>query len=222
MKRIFAFIARAVRLCLRPVYKALKRLRLRNHGFSLITSNCCGGVIYHDLGQQFRSPTINLSIPPDEYIVFLEHLSEALSVDPQDAGVSGSGYPLGDLRFGDGQTVRIHFVHYRTFEEALDKWKERCARVDFDNLFVLLEAGNLVGPDVIRRFDDLDFKNKMLITAPENRGLYRNATAVDVYGKSYYPGKILEFRDTGLHPGRYLDAFDYVKWLNHPRKGAEK
>lgn len=218
MKRVFGFIARAIRFCVRPVYRALKRLRLRNRGFSLITNNCCGGVIYHDLGQQFRSPTINLSIPTDDYVVFLEHLPEALSTDPQDAGVSDSGYPLGDIRFNDGQTVRIHFAHYHSFGEALDKWKTRCGRVDPDNLFVLMEAGNLVEPDVIRRFDELDFKNKMIITAPENRDLYRNATAVDVYGDSYYPGKILALRNTGLHPGRYLDAFDYVGWLNHPEK----
>ena len=98
MKRVFGFIARAIRFCVRPVYRAVKRLRLRNRGFSLITNNCCGGVMYHDLGQRFRSPTINLSIPPDEYIVFLEHLREALSVEPQDAGRSSRGYPIGELR----------------------------------------------------------------------------------------------------------------------------
>ncbi|MGZ1316735.1 DUF1919 domain-containing protein [Lactobacillus delbrueckii subsp. bulgaricus] len=31
----------------------------------------CWGVIYHDLGLQFKSPTINLWFKPKDYIKFL-------------------------------------------------------------------------------------------------------------------------------------------------------
>ena len=33
---------------------------LRNRSFSLFSHNCLGGIMYHDLGVQFQSPTINM------------------------------------------------------------------------------------------------------------------------------------------------------------------
>lgn len=33
---------------------------LRNDSFTILSSNCIGGVIYHRLGKQFLSPTINM------------------------------------------------------------------------------------------------------------------------------------------------------------------
>ena len=48
------------------------RKRLKNHSFSLISSNCIGGILYHDVGEQFRTPTINLIIP--QFVTFAENL----------------------------------------------------------------------------------------------------------------------------------------------------
>ena len=47
---------------------------LKNTEFSLISSNCNGGFMLHDLGLQFRSPTVNLWIPPSDFIRFLRDL----------------------------------------------------------------------------------------------------------------------------------------------------
>lgn len=52
------------------------RKRLKNKNFSLITNNCTGGFIYHDLGLRFNSPTINLFFYKDHFFTFLEHLEE--------------------------------------------------------------------------------------------------------------------------------------------------
>jgi uncharacterized protein (DUF1919 family) len=37
-----------------------ERSRLTNKEVTIFSSNCIGGVIYHDLGLRFMSPTINL------------------------------------------------------------------------------------------------------------------------------------------------------------------
>ena len=49
------------------IFKALefnmikkKRLDLKNSDFTIISSNCLGGVISHKLGLKFMSPTVNL------------------------------------------------------------------------------------------------------------------------------------------------------------------
>lgn len=66
--------------------------RLKNHRFSLISANCIGGVLTHDVGEQFRSPTINLIIP--EFIKFAENLKFYLSQAPAIAGTTPEGYPI--------------------------------------------------------------------------------------------------------------------------------
>lgn len=38
--------------------------RLKNRDFSLLSSNCNGVFILHDLGLRFNSPTVNLWITP--------------------------------------------------------------------------------------------------------------------------------------------------------------
>ncbi|MBS6673553.1 MAG: DUF1919 domain-containing protein, partial [Haemophilus paraphrohaemolyticus] len=38
--------------------------RLSNHEMSVIASNCNGALILHDLGEQFRSPFVNLYLEP--------------------------------------------------------------------------------------------------------------------------------------------------------------
>lgn len=44
-------------------YRLYMKSRLQNHDFEIISSNCIGGILYHDVGEQFRTPTINLIIP---------------------------------------------------------------------------------------------------------------------------------------------------------------
>ena len=41
-------------------YELHMRKRLKNQDFTILCSNCIGGTIYHRLGLQFRSPTVNL------------------------------------------------------------------------------------------------------------------------------------------------------------------
>ena len=56
------------------LYKELKRKRLKNFNPTIISSNCNGGIIYHDLGLPFNSPTINLSMDTDDFIKLVSNL----------------------------------------------------------------------------------------------------------------------------------------------------
>ena len=44
----------------RKVYRMILRIKLKNKDFSIISSNCNGGVILSDLNIKFNTPTINL------------------------------------------------------------------------------------------------------------------------------------------------------------------
>lgn len=49
-----------------------QRKRLKNDNFTIISSNCIGGLIYHRLGKEFNSPTINLRFYQNEFIKFVQ------------------------------------------------------------------------------------------------------------------------------------------------------
>ena len=110
--------------------------RNKNKDFTLISRDCIGRVVYHQLGLRFLSPTINLFLTPSDFNQFCLNLKGYLSSElVQDNGAK-EDYPVGLLTANE-QTVRVHFMHYASFEEAKTKWDERTARVNYENLYVL-------------------------------------------------------------------------------------
>ena len=108
------------------------RKRLKNHDFTLLTSNCIGGIISNELGKKFLSSTVNTRIDPLDFIKFVANLREYLSLDLVfvDAGESFPVAKLGD--------VLINFVHYKTREEAETKWMERKKRINWNNVWIII------------------------------------------------------------------------------------
>ena len=196
---------------LRRLDRSLYRKRLRNTSFSLITNNCIGGIVSHDLGLQVRSPTVNLYFTDEDFILFCQHLRHYLGL-PVEKVDSELGYPVGALK-GDYGTVRVYFMHYGSFEEAKEKWEKRSSRVDFDNLYILMEAKKC-SRTILEQFDRLDFPNKAVLTDgphPEIRSSF--PIPGDFYGKKYTIGyKLLTYPKYGVR--RYMDVFDYVAFFN--------
>ncbi len=98
------------------LYKNRKIRRLKNNNPTIISSNCNGGMILHDLGLKFNTPTINLLFEASDYIKFVSDLDRYLSEDLVEAE-SDKPYPVGLI--GD---VRVYLMHYKSFNEAKDKW----------------------------------------------------------------------------------------------------
>lgn len=57
------------------------RKRIRNKDISIISMNCTGGILLHDLGLKFLSPTVNLFMRAEDFIKFCENLEYYLSID---------------------------------------------------------------------------------------------------------------------------------------------
>ena len=57
------------------------RSRFTNQDITILSMNCTGGILYHDLGLQFLSPTVNLYMKAEDFIKFCENLKCYLSID---------------------------------------------------------------------------------------------------------------------------------------------
>lgn len=196
----------------RRLYHKKKAKNCYRDKCTIICNNCTGGVILHDLGLKFDTPTINtLFYSADDFVFFVSNIREFSKADVFKINDSKYSYPVGGIKLGD-RVVKIGFVHYSTFEEGKRKWIERFARVDFDNMVILWEGKGIDEKQlislnalkekkmVISNLDDI-LSNKYLFYRGSN--LYEN----------WFPGKILEYKNIfGLK--RFLDDFDYIGLIN--------
>ena len=115
-------IGKILRKAYEKVSNIWYRMRLKNDNFTIITNTCIAGVMYHKLGKQFLSPTINLWMEDPDFYRFARNMDY---------------YFAQPLRFVQGidstptaycGDVVIHFNHYKSDEEANEKWEKRKKR----------------------------------------------------------------------------------------------
>lgn len=54
--------------------------------------------------------------------------------------------------------IKLWFNHYKTFEEARQKWQQRKKRINRDALFIEMQTDN---EKILERFEALPFKHKI-------------------------------------------------------------
>lgn len=111
------------------LYYSIARARLKNEDFTILCSTCLGGVIYHRLGKQFLSPTINLWMTQRDFIEFACNLKHYVSLKLNFIE-SNEETPVAML--GD---IIIHFNHADSEEQAEQEWLRRKARINYDNIY---------------------------------------------------------------------------------------
>lgn len=142
---------------LKKIEEAKELFNVEN--ISFISQNCIGGVIYHDMGLKFLTPTINLYFMANDFIKFVENLEYYMNLElvmREDTKVVTG--VLGD--------IEIYFLHYHTNEEALSKWNERKTRIAYDKIFVIQTDRDGFDDDSFERFKNIKY-HKALVTRNE-------------------------------------------------------
>lgn len=190
------------------VWFKILRIRLKNKNFTLITPNCIGGVIYHRLGLQFLSPTINLFFPnKKQYLEFVSDLKKYLSESLQFIETDVD-YPVAILG-----GIEIRFNHYKTKEEAYNAWERRKKRVKYDNLFIIMDDVKDIDYEDIKKFGSISCTGKVLFTA-KNYPEFDYVLPLSKYKGKDRVGIYMTEKEqfTSKYPFDY--DFDFVKWLN--------
>ena len=195
-------------LKIRSIKREYNRKRLKNRDFSLISSNCNGALILHDLGLRFNSPFVNLWIRPKDYIKMLKDLKGYMESDLVFVNEEGISYPIGLLK-----DIKVYFQHYSSREEALKKWNERKNRINYDNLFVIFTDRDGCTIEDIKEFDNIEsIKNKVVFTHSRTNDI-DSAVYIKGFENEDEVGNLYEYM-TPRKIKKYYDQFDYVRWFN--------
>ena len=182
--------------------------RLQNHGMTVISANCVGAFILHDLNEPFNSPFVNLYLSPNDFVRYLQNI-EFYQRQSLTFIESEKPYPVAKLA-----DLKVHFMHYRNSQEAQQKWLARSARMNLDNLFIMMtdkDDTQGIAYEDLAAFDQLPFKNKVVFTRkpyPE----FKSAFYIKGFEKQNQVGDLFTF--SGWNGVKYYDQFDYVTWFN--------
>ncbi len=183
-----------------------KRLKAKED-FSVISSNCYGAIILHDLGLQFNSPFVNLWVKPKDFIKYLKNIEYYNSLEMKFKKEKNIDYPIGVL-----DDIKINFQHYSTEKEAKEKWESRKRRINYEKLFIMFTDRDGCTYEDLKEFDSLPYDNKVVFTNKEYPDI-KSCFYIKGFENEKCVGHCYEFISP-LSNKRYLDQFDYVEWFN--------
>lgn len=202
-----------------PVYKMVDtyvsekcRRRLKNDEFTILCSNCIGGIIYHRLGKRFLSPTINLFLFQPDFVAFCVYLDYYLDKELRFIE-SEHDYPVAHLE-GDGRdipTITIYFNHDKEESTARANWEDRKKRIRRDNLFIILYNLDGMTVEQLRALEQVECRNKVVLTPkPLPEIPWSHYIKPNIHHQDSY-----NYLHKNLFGVRYFERrFDFVSFLN--------
>lgn len=134
---------------------------------TILSNNCLAGVVYNSVSCPFLSPTINLTFEGDGFYQFVLNLEKyrhatllPLGLDTMKAKLVAKNAP----------EIVIDFVHYHTWQEAEQAFYRRMARINHENIVLLLEARFQDDLANVDAWLSLPYR-KYILTAQNPRGL---------------------------------------------------
>lgn len=195
---------------LNPYLGRYRRRKLVRTGFTIISNNCWGGHVYRYYNLPYDSPTVGLYIYTADYLKFVSNLEKYISTDLHFIDYTESKYEDDIVRnnqqnvpIGRLDDVEIMFLHYKTREEAAEKWNRRKQRIHRDNLYFKMSEQNLCSEEYLKKFDALP-TDKKFVFVTKDYGLKSQIIFKDFEGQEYIPNDTTEFR-------KFINI---TKWLN--------
>lgn len=151
-----------LRESLNKFFSPRRKKKLINPSFTIISNNCWGGCVYRYLSLPYTSPTIGLYIFSDDYIRLIYNLkyymeSDLSFIDYTESkhrntleATKATSCPIGKIN-----DIEIVFLHYKSKEEAYEKWNKRKKRIVWDNIFYKMSEQNECTVELMTKFEQL-------------------------------------------------------------------
>lgn len=191
-------------------YKKYFQSKTRNSNVRILSSNCIGGLLYHDMGKSFDSPTINCTVKGMDFIDMCRDYDQYFRVAPVLAEVSPQGYPIADVN-----GIRVNCVHYKSIDEFSAIWERRCERFltkDDVEIVVISCDDQIRTAEEIEAFHNLPYRKVCFTVNPEPK--YPEFIYVPGYDGQESVGDLTRYADfTGKRI--FQKYFDFIGFLNN-------
>lgn len=141
-----------------PCFDFERYTSLIENPVSIITNDCFGGNVYHQLYLEFSSPFINFFISPSQYLDFLKNFYDYIErplIKTRDIDILENIFL--QMKFEDTE-IFLGCNHDYSYEEFMNKFERRRKRINYDNLLFKMTIEN---DEQAEMFDALPLKNKV-------------------------------------------------------------
>ena len=176
---------------------------------TIISNNCLGGIISHDLGIPFNSPCVNQGMIARDYIKFLNNREQYLSLTPIPLHCFYRDTKFMMTQLGD---IICLFAHEESVEVAVAKWEKRKSRINKDNMYIFMTDALECTYEDIQNFDALPYQHKVILTHKPYPEI-KSAFYMKGFENDGEVGVLSDWKP-GYWKRRYIDEYDYVSFLN--------
>ncbi|MCM1139748.1 MAG: DUF1919 domain-containing protein [Muribaculum sp.] len=187
------------------IFRKKQRKRLKLNSISLLTGNCIGGYLYHQLGLQFNSPTINMMIKNPDFLKLILKPEYYMSVKPKP--YQSQEFP--EIPCAKLDDIVLHFTHYSSVEQGINAWCKRRERIDYENLYIIISDIGLDNDD-IKKLSQVRCKKLVLMTCRKYN--YDYCLYIPEYEGMEHVGQLLG--KTLCGKWNFERYFDFVGWVN--------
>lgn len=188
-------------------------LSLKPEGISsditILSSNCTGSLILHEMGLPFNSPCVNLWMENCDFVKFCgdldKYTGDNINIEFINDGIHD--YPVGKI-----EDITIYFMHYKTQLEAKEKWIKRSKRINKDNIFLIMVQRDNWKEEDLLAFEQLPYRNKVVFTYKEYPDI-KSAFHIKGFEKKRSVGHLFRFEHI-LSLRKYYDQFEIIKFLH--------
>lgn len=201
-----------------PILGPIRRKKLNNTDFTIIANNCWAGVCYEWFNMPKQSPTVGMYFFPDEYINFLTNLKSLLALDFEVVSAQESKYynelkkrGQDNVMIGKLGNVEMTLLHYHDKNIAMEKWKRRVDRINWNNMIYKFSYMNGCRDEHVHAFE------KLKKTMPKNfRGEVKTILFVprefSEYDDSYviHPNESGQIENDTFYWNKYCDVTQII------------
>lgn len=201
------------------VIKRRKKMRnkLINSDITFLCPNCIGGILFHDLGIKFMSPTVNLMMNQKEFLEFVLNLDTYLEGELAFFEHKEYTCPCAKLIANDLPEITVHFTHYKDKEHALTKWNERKRRINKNNIFIFIEERDGIMKKDIERLEKCNIARGIVAFTCNKYEDLPYTVYIPKYHSQGMVGNILK-KNHFNGAREYEKYFDFVRWFNEAQK----
>lgn len=185
------------------------RKHLPKYNITLVTHDCVGGVIYHQIGKQFASPLINTLLSGEDFIKLCSNFRKYMESELLEFKTN-KYYPVGILKPDHLDPIIINFVHDKDFNECKKHWDVRKSRIDYEKIVYIFNLTNLLDDEKVlkrsREFNGLNIQNKMIFT---QKYLGEPNTFVFNFRKKFFNSILIQPKNINRPYKKFIDDLDY-------------